>query len=137
MASARPPFVYYYVAAQNNYGHNYFLCHDVVRDDPKKYNLFSSKSMVNSNLRSSITIVPTPKITKSTIPTTSWRVSPIIWICPWITPCYSFWSCEYFTTRVSTTVSGMSTAIIPLPISSTWWRSFTVSTNIIRKKLNN
>jgi len=85
----------------------------------------------NSNLRSSITIVPTTKITKSTISTTSWRISTIIWISPWIAPCYSLWSCEYFTTRVSTTVPWMSTAIIPFSISSTRWRSFTVSTNTI------
>ena len=45
MASVRrPPFVYYYVAAQNNYGHNYFLYHDVARDDPTKFQLFSLKS---------------------------------------------------------------------------------------------
>ena len=41
MASARPPFVYYYVVARNNYGHNYFLYHYVVHDDPMKYELFS------------------------------------------------------------------------------------------------
>ena len=132
MANARPdgPHVvyYYYVEAQNNYGHNYFLYHDVVHDDPRKYINYYGNMESYFNLWCSITIVPTTEISKSTISTARWCISTIISrISPWITRCYSFWSCKYFPTRISATISRMSTAIIPFSITSTRWRSFTVS----------